>query len=205
MFALETVKDLLSGRSRDELAILAAYVLAPGLVLGLAGATVYTPGLGPDFSKPVAVSELMTEVSAQGQVKGKRGVALVLEPLGLEYQIPITAATSMWISLSEDVVRANSGRLILTERGFSGKSPLIGVSEPVTVVVQGVAGNEILVPGGAERLEDWQLQSRRSVSLVSSALLACVFAFGMSLATGLPSMKTPKNAAREKRAKPDEH
>lgn len=205
MLDLETVKDLLTGRSRDELATLAAYLLAPGLVMGLAGAGVYTPGLGLDFAKPVAVSELVTEVNTQGQVTGKKGIALMLEPVGSDYQIPLAAASSMWISLGEDIVRANADRLILTERGFNGKSPLIGVNDPVTVVVQGEPGKEILVPGGTERLEDWRLQSRRSVSLVSSALLACVFAFGMSLATGLPSIKVPQHDASKVRAKPNEH
>jgi hypothetical protein len=173
--------------------------------MGLVGAGVYTPGLGLDFAKPVAVSELMTEVNAQGQFTGKKGVALMLEPIESEYQIPLSAASSMWISLDQDVVRANADRLILTERGFNGKSPLIGVNYPVTVVVQGELGKEILVPGGVERLADWRLQSRRAVSLVSSVLLACVFAFGMSLATGLPAIKTLQHGAGEVRAKPNKH
>lgn len=204
MFDLQTIKDLLSGRSRDELAKVAAYILAPGLVMCLSGAGVYTPGWGLDFSKPVAISELLTEISVQGQVSGKRGVVLTLEPTESEYQIPLSAPSSMWISLEQDVVRSNSDRLILTDQGFRGKSPLIGVSEPVAVVLVGELGKNILVPGGAERLDGWRLQSRRSLSLVSSTLLACVFAFGMSLATGLPSIKAQEQAAGKVGAKPNE-
>jgi hypothetical protein len=201
MLDFQTLKDLLTGRSRDELATVAAYLLAPGLVAILAGAGVYTPGMGVDFAKPVAVSELITEASTKGEMVVKKGIVLTLEPVDAEYQIPLASASSIWISVTPEILRANSDRLTITEHGFRGKSPLIGVSDPVTVVVQGAPGKEIFVPGGTERLESWKLQSRRSVSLVSSALLACVFAFGMAIATGLPPMKTPQHNAGEIRAK----
>jgi hypothetical protein len=198
------VKELVLGRSRDELARVAAYLLAPALVMGLAVAGVYSPGLGLDFSKPVSFTELMTEVSSQGKVTKKKGFALVLEPMASDYQIPVTTASSMWISLDADVLRANADRLVLTETAFKGRSPLLGVRDPVTVIVQGEPRSEILVPGGTEHIVDWRMQSRRSLSLLSSTLLACVFAFGMALASGLPSAKTQEQTAAEIGAEPYE-
>ena|ERR1700760_3161581 len=205
MLDFKLIKDLLSDRSQEEIAAVAAYLLAPMFVMFLAVKGVYTPGIGLDFAKPVAVSELLTEVSPQGKITEKKGVALVLEPTDSEYQIPIQSVSSMWISLNEEAVRSNAGHLFITNHGFNGKSPLLGISDSVTVIVQGTPGTNILVPGGTEKLSDWRLQSRRSLSLVSSALLACVFAFGMSLATGLPSIKAPENSACEVAANPDKH
>ena len=47
-------------------------------------------------------------------------------------------------------------------------------------------------PGGTQQVDDWRLPSRRSLSMLSSVLLACVFAFGMSLATALPAVRGNK-------------
>lgn len=201
---LKTLADLVLGRSPEDLARMSAYVLAPGLVLGLALSGVYSPGFAIDFAKPLVVSSLQTHVDSLGQVTRKKGLAIVLEPVPSEYSITLNGTSSMWISIDEATTRANSGRLVLSPTGLSGRSPLVGVSDPVTVVVEGDSGGQILVPGGTESLDDWRGQSRRSASLVSSVLLACVFAFGMSLAVGLPSAKSDQHTARKQGAQPHE-
>lgn len=202
MLDFGTVKDLLSGRSNDELARVAAFFLAPALIVILAAGKL--PGFGLDLAKPVAVTHLMTEVDSQGRVTPRSGVVLTIEPVDSEYSLPVNGAARMWLSLGHDIVLANAERLVLTERGLNGRSPLIGVSEPVLVVVEGQVGKDILVPGGVERLEDWRIQSRRSLSLLSNTLVACVFAFGMALATGLPSLESQKHTAGKVGALPDE-
>lgn len=200
MIDLKTVVDLVSGRSPDDLARIAAYLLAPGLVLVLGLSGVYSPGLAIDFARPVAISYLQTHVDGRGQITGKKGLAVVLEPVPAEYSITLKGSSGMWLSLDEATARANGDRLAIGPTALSGRSPLMGVSDAVTVVVEGDAAGQILVPGGAESLDDWRSQSRRSTSLVSSVLLACVFAFGMSLAIGLPSPKSNEDGARQKRA-----
>jgi hypothetical protein len=199
VFDVTTLKDLLYGRSNEELSCIAAYFLAPALVVGLAVGNLSGSGLGLDLAKPAAVTRLATEVDSQGRVASRPGVAITIEPIDSEYSLPIAGATKMWLSLGHDMALANTHRLVLTQRGLSGRSPLIGVSEPVVVVIEGQVGDEMLIPGSVEQLEDWHTQSRRSLSLVSSTLLACVFAFGMALATGFPSMQAHKETSSKNR------
>lgn len=200
MLDLATVKEIISGRTSEELSRVAAYFLAPGLVVCLAVGNLSGPGLGLDLAKPAAITKLATEVDIQGNVAPRTGIAVTIEPIDAEYSLPIAGAKRMWVSLDLDMVLANTERLVLTERGLRGRSPLIGVSEPVVVVVEGQVGTDVLVPGSVEHLEDWRIQSRRSLSLVSSTLLACVFAFGMALTTGFPSMDPKEDTAGEERA-----
>lgn len=200
----KAIREQLVGRSPDEQAALVAYLIAPALVLGLAIAGVYTPGFGLDFSRPMTVAPLGSYVDSQGRITSREGLALVIEPGTLDYQIPVLSPSGLWVSLDENTLRANADHLRLSESGLRGRSPLLGVSSPVTVVIEGKSADEMRVPGGTERLTDWQNQARRSTSLISSVLLACVFAFGVSVATGLPSAKRDQDTTRKERTKPDE-
>lgn len=200
MISLERIIDWVSGKSRAQLARVVAYLIAPLLVLGLAAAGVYTPGLGLDFGKPIAVSTLHTEIDTAGRISEVRGIAMTLEPTESEFQIPLDTASTMWVSLDPELARANSSRLALTPSGLNGRWPLVGVSTPVTVVVNAKPGSEILLPGGRDLLEAWQPQSRRSLAFITSVLFACIFAFGMSVATSFPSRNRDKHAHGQKGA-----
>jgi hypothetical protein len=190
MFDFKAIWDLLKGRSDVERAKICAYILVPGLVLGLTILEVTGGGLAVDFERPVTISELKTEIIGRGEPESKRGVVLIAEPLSSEYRIQLGAGASrIWSSLDIEAARANTDRLVLDSSGLNGKTPFVGVNSPVTIVVDGDLGKDIQIPGGTERVEDWRLYSRRSSSIVSSVLLACIFAFGMSLATGLPSVE----------------
>jgi hypothetical protein len=121
---------------------------------------------------------------------------LIAEPVSSEYRIQLkTDSLRIWSSLNEDEARANTDHIALDGSGLKAKTPFIGVNAPVAVVVDGDVGKDIQIPGATERVEDWLISSRRSSSIVSSVLLVCVFAFGMSLATGLPSTSRDKEAA----------
>lgn len=188
---LSTSVEVLRRLGPSEIARIAAHLLAPGLVLGLAISGVYTTGLAIDLGRPVAIAELKSEITANGDVASKPGIALIVEPVAGEYRIPFGSNPGkiwIWSSLDPDAARANADRLVLSEGGLRGRAPFVGVTEPVTIVVEGDLGKELHVPGGRSSIDDWRLPSRRSISIVSSALLACVFAFGMSLVTGLPSV-----------------
>jgi hypothetical protein len=185
------------------LAKLAAYLLAPGFVFGLAVSAVYSPSVGLDFGRPVTMVDLHTEVDVSGEITGKSGMMLILEPVELEYRIPLNAGSSVWMSLDQRTARMNNDRLVLTPTELRGKSPLIGVSTPVTLVVTGEPEGEIWLPGGKEQLEDWRSEPRRSIAFVSNVLLVCVFAFGISLAAVLPLSDRVQDAGAEIRTKPD--
>ncbi len=183
--------DLLKGRSHEEAARISAYLLAPACVLILTVSGVQDGPFVIGGERPLAITELRTELVGPGDVKAKRGVAVIVEPLDGEYRIPFgSGASKLWSSLDEQSLRANRGRLLLDGGGLSGRSPLVGVNAPVAVVIEGELGNEIQVPGRSERVDDWRLPPRRSGSMASSVLIACVFAFGISLSTGLPSARS---------------
>jgi|GEM_PF-6584757 len=197
MFDVKALWDLLKGRSDVERAKISAYVLAPVLLLGFTILEVSGGVLAIDSERPVTISELKTELKGRGDSEPKRGVVLIAEPVSSEYRIQLAAgASKIWSSLDADAVRANADRLFLDSSGLNGKTPFVGVNAPVTIVVDGDLGKDVQIPGGTERIEDWRLYSRRSSSIVSSVLLACVFAFGMSLAMGLPSIDIDKKTAR---------
>jgi hypothetical protein len=117
--------------------------------------------------------------------------------------VPLDVAPlNAWSSLDERAASANSDRLSLNEGGLNGRPPFLGVDGPVTVIVQGKLGKTVQVPGGTQNVDELMLRSRRSTSIVSSVLLACIFAFGMSSAKGLPSVDRHKDAAAKMRAQP---
>jgi hypothetical protein len=197
MSDVSVVLELIHRRSRHELAKLSAYIFAPAFVLLSTVLGIHGRPLAIGLERPVAISELKTELNAAGVTTARKGVALIVEPVESEYRIPLRGGSArIWSSLDASAISANSNRLSVNAEGISGKSPLLGVNGPVAVVVEGDLGHEIQVPGGFEQIENWQLPSRRSLSIVSSVLLACVFAFGMSLATGLPAARGNKHAAR---------
>jgi hypothetical protein len=202
---LKALFEFLKGRSKDEIAKISAYFLAPVVVLGLSILGFFGGG-AIDLDRPIAISELRTEITGKGEPQSKRGIVLIAEPVSSEYRIQLgPGATKIWSSLDEETARANADRLVLNGGGLNGKTPFIGVSGPVTLVVDGDLGKDVQVLGGTEPAEDWRLASRRSSSLVSSVLAACFFAFGVSLAlaTGTPSVDRSKNAASQEGTEPD--
>lgn len=204
MLSLEKIIEWIRESNPEQRAQVAAYVIAPWAVLSFAVAGVYTPGVGLDFGRPMAVSSLQTEISSDGRVTQKQGIALTVEPTETEFTVPFDSASSMWTTLAPEIARANTRRLAVTGSGLDGNWPLRGVNTPVTVVVQAKPGREILIPGGRDALEAWQPQPRRSLTFISSVLFSCVFAFGMSLATGLPSDNRDKHAGGKKGTDPHE-
>jgi hypothetical protein len=198
--SLSLIWDLLKGHDPKQAAKVSAYLLAPGVVLVVTIWVVQGRLFPIGLDRPVAIAELRTEIDGKNGPKPKRGVALIVEPTESEYRIPLRfGASTIWSSLNEEAARANSDRLALDSGGLKGRAPFLGVNTPVTVVVDGELGNEIQVPGGTERLDDWLLPSRRSILIVSGVLIACVFAFGMSLSTGFPSARGNENATGQVR------
>ena len=195
---LKTLTDLLLHRNPQQLASISAYLLAPLLVLAVAWSSAYSHGMGFDLGRAVTITELRTDVTVAGDVRAHRGIVVTVEPMPAEYRIPlrVPAGGRLWSSLDVDAVRANADRLVLRRDGLSGKAPFLGISGPITIVVEGEFGPDLQVPGGRQTFEDLRLTARRSGALVFGVLLACVFAFGISLATGVPTAGRNQHAAR---------
>lgn len=191
---LKAIFEFLKGKSKDEIAKISAHFLAPVVVLGLSIIGFFGGGAA-DLDRPIAISELKTEIAGKSDPSAKRGIVIIVEPGSAEYRIPLgPSASKIWSSLDEETARANADHLVLSGGGFNGKSPLIGIDGPVAIVVDGDLGKEVQVLGGTEATDDWRLSSRRSSSLVSSVLGACFFAFGVSLtlATAKPASEADR-------------
>ena len=184
----KTVHDYLRDLSPDIIAKVMAYWLAPGFVLGLTVGGISGGSFAIETARPIAVSELRTEQSSTGATTNKPGFVIVIEPIASDFRFQLpTPPARIWSSLDESAARANRDRLAVDGSSVFSRAPFIGVGGPVTVVVEGQLGPEVQVPGGFEKMDDLILRSRRSVSVMTSVLLVCVFAFGMSSVTGLPS------------------
>jgi hypothetical protein len=189
---------LLAGRSPDQIAKIMAFLIAPGLVLATTVSSTARHGLGIGLEQPGAITELRTEIHEDGSTTVRRGIVIIMEPVESEYRLRLSpGAARAWTSLDVDASRANGQRLHLSGGGFTSRTPLLGVDRPVAVIFEGELARDIQLPGGTQRLEDWQLASKRSLSLVTSVLLACVFAFGMSLPSVLPLIRGHEHDAGE--------
>lgn len=188
MIDIKAVWEFLKGRTDAEKARIAAYVLAPGLLLITTMSGMFGSDNRSDFDKPFAISELRSEIGAGMGSSNKVGIVLIADAMDSEYRIDIeTKKRTIWSSLTQEQVRANASHLTLDDTGVNAKTPFVGVSEPAAVVIEGVLGKSVHLPGRTLPISDWLISSRRSSSIPSSVVLACVFAFGMSVVTGIPT------------------
>jgi hypothetical protein len=189
-----------------------AYFLAPGIILGV-GIT-YGGGVGIDFGKGFAISELKTEL-VQGAPFPKGGVLLIAEPKSSNYEIPVTPTPSkIWSSLDAEQAKKNAeiGHLRLNGSVLHIHTPFFAVKdEPVLVLVEGaldpqkgMSGPQIEVLGQTESIENWRLTSRNSSSVVSAVLINCFFALGLGLATAAAPINGDKNNTGQEGTEPDE-
>ncbi len=189
MAFIEWFVNLWRRLSPESAASATAHLVAPALVVVLA--ITGTSGHSPfDFTRPVSVAHLQSLVSANGVVVSQPGVAITIEPTSTELALGFRSQQSqVWTSLDSSEVQANRSHIGLESGMLTMTAPYIGVDGPVTVVVEGKSEDWLLFPGGAERLSDFAPASKRSLTLVYSVLMVCVFAFGMSIATALPFVR----------------
>lgn len=199
----EALVDFARKQPPGALSKVIAHLLLPGFVMAWALSGVYSPSMAFDSGEPIRVAELSTEIDTLGRVTQKAGIALTVEPVTSEYSVPLNAASAIWVSLDPQTAKANVDRLVITPTELRGKSPFMGVSTPVTVIVVGQSKGEIWIPGGTEQLKNWRLEPRRSIAFLSNILLVCVFVFGMSLAFVLPPRYSIEDTAAEVSANPD--
>jgi hypothetical protein len=198
MVDIKDVWEFLKGKSDTERARISAYVLAPGLLLITTVSGVFGSGSRADVDKPFAISELRSEIGDGMESSTKSGIILIADAMDSEYRIELeTKKPTIWSSLTQEQVRANAQHLTLDDSGLNAKTPFVGVSEPAAVVIEGVLGKSVHLPGRTLPINEWLISSRRSSSIPSSVLLACVFAFGMSIATGIPTAASDEKTASE--------
>ncbi len=196
MSLTEKLLEYLKTLSPEELSRAVAFVLAPGVALLAVGAS--TEGLAGAFrAKPLTYFELRVQ-GGQSETMSRAGALLIVEPSEFDYRVPIDQGEgAVWSSLTEEDLAVNKDRLFVEDGTLTGRAPLFGVSEPVAVVVEGQPKGELLLPGRADDLHRWRPSSRRSTTIVTSALLSCVFGLGAAMALSLQSSESDVDARRE--------
>ena len=177
--------------------------MAPLTVLLLSVAGENAPGFAVDLTSPVTLATLRTQLSADGTIAPREGLAIVVEPEPVDYHIPIEHSQGLWLSLDAESVRANRQHLVVDDSGITCRAPLLGVQESVTLIIEGQPRGELGLPAEREGLASWQRESKRARSLLSSVLLSCVFALGLAVPKGIPSLQPKQEDAGEVTAKPD--
>lgn len=200
---IKSIWESIRGLSPTRMAKLAAYFLAPGLILSAALSGVVGGWLSIDFEKPITISELKSEIPAGGEPTEKRGIVLIAEPASKDFRVQLKHVSKIWSSLDSETARSNNDRLSLSGEELKVITPFVGVNEPVALVVDGELGKDIQVPGGTESVEDWRLSSRRSNSLVSGVLAVCFLMLGMAVPIGTAPVDRDQNNAGQIGTEPD--
>src|SRR5689334_2899328 len=111
-FVIETIIARTLGLTSIAKAKVIAYFYLPLMILGFLA--YYGGGLSTDAG--VAISELKTEMLADGGQSEKRGIVVIAEPNPSEYRIPVSPNNAkVWTSLDEQSVRRNSEKLGITQ------------------------------------------------------------------------------------------
>jgi hypothetical protein len=193
----KSIREVVKGLGPTARARAAAYLFAPGWVISATISGYFGGGFSIDNDRPVAISELRSELSSDGATKERIGTAFTIEPSDKDLRFRFDPPPGrLWSSLDESMARSNRDRLFVDGNDFRSRSPFSGVTGPVTVVVEGKMAKDVYVPGGAENIEKMLVRSRLSVSIVTGALLGCIFALGISSATALPPAHRKQYARR---------
>lgn len=164
-----------------------AHILAPA---GVVAATIYSGGLvAIGFDRPVGLSALRTEIRTGAAPSAKPGFVFIADPDAgnSEYVIEVTnPPASIWTSLDTNAAKDNAAHVNLIASGLDVKYPLIKVSEPLAVVVEGELGANLVIDNRIESVDEWKLATRRSLALIVPVLFNCFVALGIGLVTGVP-------------------
>lgn len=205
MIDLKIFPNLFRRLSAARRASICAHLIGPGIVLALAIGNGYGRDALFDLTGPVTISELRSELTEQGKAVVRHGVAITVEPDTTDLRIPLGASTtSLWTSLDKDTAEANHDRIYVAGGGVVSRTPLLGVTSPITMVLEGEVGKDIQLPGATASIDDWRLTSKRSLSILSGVMFSCIFAFGMALSAAIPMGRPDQHAGRKERTEPHE-
>lgn len=200
-FIIETIVARTIGLTPIAKVKAIAYFYLPLLILGLVA--YFGGGLSTDAG--IAVSELRTEIGANGDQTGKRGLIVIAEPNSSEYRIPIASnGARIWSSLDEKSAQRNQPKVGINKDELRIDTPLNGEGNPVTFVVEGDVGKEMYMPGETVPVNKWGMHSRRSGSLLYGVLAICSLALGLGAAVGFP-VKPEKDDTNQVGKQPGEN
>ena len=164
-----------------------AHILVPA---GIVVATMYSGGwVAIGFDRPAGLSALKTEIKSGAAPSAKPGFIFIADPDAgnSEYVIEVTnPSASMWTSLDANAAIDNAAHVNFIASGLDVKYPLVKVSEPLAVIVEGELGPNIVIDNRTESVDEWKLAGRRRLALVVPVLFNCFVALGIGLVTGAP-------------------
>lgn len=143
-----------------------------------------------DLDSRVAVVPLKSNVSINGKIISRPGMAIIIEPHAAEtaYAFPWRSRglDGIWTSLDGVAQSANRHRLSLTAQEVNAQPPFLGESQPVVLVVDGEPTGEVLIFNERIPLAQLQLASRRSTALAMWVFVAAIFAAALTSISDLP-------------------
>lgn len=177
---INSIKDFLQylrSLSFDDLSAAFAYLLAPGAVL-----LVITAGLatgGDDHG--VSLVEMQSSLVTSGSATKDPGVLVLLEGDTPQVGLRMKSAPDRvsLLSIPYDVLERNLGQIRVDEYGIELRSPILGASQPLVVLVKGELDGEVLLPGKRVDPRHLRLRSRSTISLAIWCLLPVMVGMGL--------------------------
>jgi hypothetical protein len=184
-WAIQLVQRL----SHEDGSKLVAFLIVPALALLSCAAVEHYYGPVSDFRQSFAAVPLYANIDENGQLSDYQGIAVLVEPTGAQFNLPLTRRRGghVLLSVTRNEFEANRHNLSVGRTSIGVTTPLLGISRPVIVIAEGKAGQDLLIQGGTVPLDQLALASRQSVSLLTWGLLASIFGLGVGFASvGVP-------------------
>ncbi len=152
------------------------YIFVPGLLLVVVGEEVM---LGPSEAG-LSVAPIRSAKYAGGAVQDESGMVIMVDSQQSEFRIPLKkgSAQRVMMSIEASIARQNERKVRLESTGLDVEPPLLGLSDPLILVVDGEPAEEVLLPGKRRNLDSLKIATRSSLSLALWSLVAVMFGFG---------------------------
>lgn len=201
----------LQGRSPKWHAWFISHIGVPGALLAYllsSGFTTVSPYRA--FEDSISVLELKSSWAESVGTADDEATLLMVDPVDQRFSItwngggkePLRMQSSMERSLA--VANQSNRRIQLDNEGGYFEMPFLGVGQPVAILVNRSAGDELLFPGKKGNIETFAPSSRQSVSTVLTSVIFCMFSIGYSLGFSVPPNEQ-KDRSREHSGEKDKH
>lgn len=200
MFEFQRVVDEVLNAPPERKAWLYAHVLVPAIVVAVLLGIVTVPGFA-DGDSSFAVIPLQSVYQTNRSCSARTGVALILEPDDADLSIPwrYGAAPEIWTSIDPATHAANASRLRIDGSSIAADLPLLGASDPVLVIAEGVSAGDIMVRRDITPFASARLRPRQSAALATWAMVITLFGAALtSVSTVSRALPTEDRAGHER-------
>lgn len=184
--------DLIQQKDREWRAWFFSHIAVPAVVMGY-----LISGLSPIsplsvFEDGISIVSLSSSKLGTSRAREENGAVVILDPVDLDVSIPwrdrSDGDVNLRSSLESALYASNDGRLRVDDHGLTIQLPLLGVSEPLVLVIDQELGEQVYLPGKKIRTAALAPSPRQSVGLALWAIIGGMFGIGLSL--GLSTLGT---------------